>query len=398
MRSARRTLIKVKVSRRTSARLGLLRLAARGLAPAIGKPPACIARVLLLRPDHVGDVLLTAPAVALIRASLPAAHLTYVVGPWSVEAARYGPAVDRLRTLAFPGFARRGNVNVLAPYVLLAREAARLRRERFDLAIVLRPDHWWGALLAMAAGIPIRVGGNTPEASPLLTHTQPTAVGKHAVEQSLDMARMALHAAGVVPAEVATVQSFAVGDSAREAAEEFWTSKGLHGKRVVAIQPNAGAPLKSWPIAHWALLADGIANLGVAVLLTGAPTDRPILKEIESRMARPPTALACGQPLNISAALYQRCVLLVGPDGGAAHLAAAVGTPTLRLYGPAPVEVFGPWPPRSDQRVLVGHGLACVPCGHLESPPCGATTLPACMLALGVEDVLNAVKAQLDQG
>ena len=354
--------------------------------------------MLLLRPDHVGDVLLTAPAVALIRASLPAADLTYVVGPWSVEAARYGPAVDSLRTLAFPGFARRGNVNVLAPYVLLAREAARLRRERFDLAIVLRPDHWWGALLAMAAGIPIRVGGDTRETSPLLTHIQPTAVGKHAVEQAMDMARMALQVAGVVPADVATVQSFAVGDSAREAADEFWMSKGLHGKRVVAIQPNAGAPLKSWPVQHWVQLADGISNLGEAVLLTGAPTDLPILKEIESRMARPPAAVACGQPLNTSAAIYARCALLVGPDGGAAHLAAAVGTPTVRLYGPEPLDTFGPWPPRSDQRVLVGQGLACVPCGHLESPPCGATTLPACMLALGVEDVLEAVKAQLDQG
>jgi len=115
-------------------------------------------------------------------------------------------------------------------------------------------------------------------------------------------------------------------------------------------------------------------------------------------MTNEPVAVACGQPLNTSAALYQRCALLVSPDSGAAHLAAAVGTPTLRLYGPAPVGVFGPWPSRSDQRVLVSDGLACVPCGYLESPPCGATTLPACMLALGVEEVLKAVRAQLDQG
>ena len=120
-------------------------------------------------------------------------------------------------------------------------------------------------------------------------------------------------------------------------------------------------------------------------------------RAIAERMTRPPAAVACGQPLDVSAALYERCELLVGPDSGAAHLAAAVGTPTLRLYGPEPVELFGPWPPRSDQRVLVDRALACVPCGHLASPPCGATTLPACMLALGVADVLKAVKAQLAQ-
>ena len=127
--------------------------------------------------------------------------------------------------------------------------------------------------------------------------------------------------------------------------------------------------------------------------------DRAEVEEIALRMTNNSVAIACGQPLNTSAALYQRCALLVGPDSGAAHLAAAVGTPTVRLYGPAPVDVFGPWPPHAkDQRVLVAHELACVPCGHLESPPCGATTLPACMLALGVEDVLKAVKAQLHQG
>ncbi len=351
-----------------------------------------------MRPDHVGDVLLTAPAVALLRASLPAAELTYVVGPWSVEAARHGPAVDNLRTLAYPGFARRRNANLLMPYALLAREAARLRRERFDLAVVFRPDHWWGALLAMAAGIPVRVGGDTPETEPLRTHTQPPTADKHAAEQTLALARLALHAVGVPPADRQSAKSFRVSDSAKQTAAEFWQRHGLIGKPVVAIQPSAGAPLKSWPVERWATLADRLAEQGLAVLLAGAPADVGLLQEIAARMMQPGAAVACGQALDTSAALYQRCALLVGPDSGAAHLAAAVGTPTLRLYGPAPVEVFGPWPPRPDQHVLVGHGLTCIPCGYLEAPPCGATTLPACLLALSVEDVLSVVKAQLDQG
>jgi heptosyltransferase-2/heptosyltransferase-3 len=375
-----------------------LRLAARALSTAIDKPRPRPGRVLLLRPDHVGDVLMTAPAVALMRASLPAAHLTYVVGPWGLEAARHGPAVDSLGALAYPGFSRRRNANLLAPYVLLGREAARLRRERFDLAVVLRPDHWWGALLAMAAGIPIRVGSDTPETSPLLTHSQPLAAAKHAVEQSLGLARLALDAYGVEPAPLQSFQSFTISGEARRAADEFWKRQGLDGQRVVAIQPNAGAPLKSWPVERWAGLADGLVDRGCAVLLVGAPTDLRLIRQIQARITHARITVACGQSLDVSAALYRRCALLVGPDSGAAHLAAAVGTPTVRLYGPAPVDVFGPWPPRADQRALLGPGLACVPCGHLESPPCGATSLPACLLALGVEDVLKAVRAQLDQG
>ena len=123
----------------------------------------------------------------------------------------------------------------------------------------------------------------------------------------------------------------------------------------------------------------------------GGPEDGRLLAAVQARMAHAPVPTAFGQPLGVTAAMYQRCALLVGLDGGGAHLAAAVGTPTLRLYGPAPSSVFGPWPPgQPHQRVLAADGLACVPCGHLEAPPCGATTLPACMLALGVDDVLEA--------
>ena len=70
--------------------------------------------------------MLTAPAIGLLRASLPDARLTYLVGPWSGAAARNGPPVDEIRTLDFPGFTRRANANLLAPYLLLARTCAEL--------------------------------------------------------------------------------------------------------------------------------------------------------------------------------------------------------------------------------------------------------------------------------
>ncbi len=216
--------------------------------------------------------------------------------------------------------------------------------------------------------------------------------------QSLELARWALRAAGVKPAEMVNQPSFAIGEAARRAAEEFWVTHGLAGKRVVVLQPGAGAVLKSWPIEHWAQLAEAIVKEETSVVLAGAPADLSILREIEERVTSATIVIACGQPLDVSAAIYARCALLVGPDSGAAHLAAAMGTPTVRLYGPAPPDTFGPWPPHGDQRVLVTRDLPCVPCGHLESPPCGATTLPACMLALSVADVLKAVRAQMGQG
>jgi heptosyltransferase-2/heptosyltransferase-3 len=383
--------------RRNSLRLRLLRLAARCLpARAPGATPP--SRVLLLRPDHIGDVLLTAPAVGLLRASLPAAQLTYVVGPWSLEAARHGPAVDRLAPLAYPGFSRRPNANVVDPYLVLAREAARLRREAYDLSVVFRPDHWWGALLTLAAGIPLRVGGRVPETEPLLSHTHLAAPLEHWAEQALNVARLALTVSGASAQAHGAVTAFAVSSAARAEAAAFWQRHALDDQTVIAVQPSAGAPLKSWPVDRWARLADALVERQHAVVLVGGPADRGLLEQIRARMLRQPAASTHGQSLDASAALYERCALLVGLDGGAAHLAGAVGTPTVRLYGPTAREIFGPWPSRSDQHVVITRALQCVPCGHLQDPPCGATSLPACLLALGVDDVLNTVEQQVRQG
>ncbi|HEX8968482.1 MAG TPA: glycosyltransferase family 9 protein [Chloroflexota bacterium] len=341
-------------------------------------------------------MLLTTPAVALLRASLPDAHLVYVVGPWSAEVARAGPPVDEVRTLAYPGFTRRPRANILAPYLLLAREAARLRREGYDLAVVFRPDHWWGALLSLAAGAPLRIGGHGAETTPLLTHTSRLAGDEHAAERALAMAHLALQAVGVPSAQPETRPIFEVTRAAQAEAEAFWARHRLDRGTVVALHPNAGARLKSWPTPNWARLADALMARGLGVLLTGAPGDGPLLRSIAALMARPPE-LAFGQSLNPSAALYARCALVITVDSGAGHLAAAVGTPTVRLYGPAPANVFGPWPPTADQHLLVADALECVPCGHVESPPCGAMTEPACMLALSVEQVLDRVRAQLPE-
>ncbi len=364
-------------------------------------------RVLLLRPDHVGDVLLSAPAVALLRAGMPHAEITYLVGPWAREAAEHGPRVDRVRTLAYPGFTRAANVHVLAPYALLVREALKLRRKRFDLAVVLRPDHWWGALLCLVAGIPVRVGAMTPETAPILTHTVRVGANEHWAAQARALAKLALDitedkhridddtdVGGPGDGE-ATL--FRVSDLARSEAAALWARYALDGRRVVAIQPTAGALLKSWPISNWARVADCLAADGYAVVLTGAPEDGGLLTRIGAQTRQQPAALLSGQSLQDSAAIFERCALVIGLDGGAAHLAAAVGTPTVRLYGPASTEIYAPFPERADQLVLSAN-LACVPCGHLEAPPCGARTLPACLLAISVDDVVKLARGQLSPG
>src|SRR5215216_3376438 len=132
-------------------RAGLRLLGLRAIARVLpstrsARSTATRPRLLLIRPDHLGDVLLTSPAIAALRQAVPHSRLTLLVGSGSAEVARRGAAVDEILTCDFPGFTRRSKRHPIDPYLLLLREAGRLRGW-YDLAVVVRPDHGWGALL-----------------------------------------------------------------------------------------------------------------------------------------------------------------------------------------------------------------------------------------------------------
>jgi ADP-heptose:LPS heptosyltransferase len=182
--------------------------------------------------------------------------------------------------------------------------------------------------------------------------------------------------------------SFSISAEETQTADRLISQHGVGGRKIVAIQPSAGAELKSWPVERWARVGDLLAAAGVDVVLIGGPDDAALLAAVTAKMRSRPRAALHGQSVGVSAATYARCALLIGSDGGGAHLAAAVGTPTVRIYGPAPPHNFGPWPPRDTQQVVMTDRLRCVPCGALENPPCGAERLPACMLAVAENDVL----------
>lgn len=372
---------------RDAARELLLRAAGLALPPVEERPLPPEPRVLLIRPDHLGDVLLTAPAVGLLERSLPRTQLTYLVSKGSAEVAQHGVQRADVRTTDFPGFARLRNRHPLAPYRHLAILAATLRREQLDAAVVFRPDHWWGALLARAAGIPRRFGFSTRLTTPSLTAVLPVQRHTHAAEESLRLARYVVDALGGTPLP-GTQPLFALSADDRRRAAAVLSSLGVPAERLVLLHASAGAPLKSWPVDRWALLVRSLRGAGCTPLLSGGPGDGPLLDAITQQAG--PTARLEGQSLGVLGAVLERCQLAVGPDNGPLHIAAAVGTPTVRLYGPAPVARFGPWPGEPSQRALVTDRLPCVPCGNLVDPPCQAAVEPPCMLALRVESVLAA--------
>jgi len=107
-------------------------------------------RILLIRPDYLGDLVLTTPVLSALKTAVPDAHLTMMVGPWSAEVVERHPPIDRLVLCSFPGV-RGAHKKSLRPLLLL-RTARRLWREHYDLAVNLRLKSWWiSAVIYLAA-------------------------------------------------------------------------------------------------------------------------------------------------------------------------------------------------------------------------------------------------------
>src|SRR5438552_8661892 len=140
---ARTALIRVMYTRRAAANASARR------QPRDGE----VQRILVIRPDHLGDLLFATPALSRLRYAFPDAYINGLAGPWGRAMWEDNPCLDSLDTLPFPGIGGHHRGGRLGPYALLGRAARRTAHERYDLGIVLRFDHWWGAALLWASAI-----------------------------------------------------------------------------------------------------------------------------------------------------------------------------------------------------------------------------------------------------
>lgn len=373
--------------RRRLRRIGLRLTGGLYARPAARPAPRSL---LLIRPDHLGDLLFLTPALHMLRRALPAARITLLAGPWAAEAVHQNADLDEVRLLPFPGFERRPKESAWAPYRLLRAEARRLRGAGYDTAVVLRFDHWWGAWLAAAAGIPRRIGYDLPDVRPFLTRRVPYRPGRHEVLQNAGLLAELIGGPAAEPGPT----RFFVMERDRAHVASWLAGQGVAAdSRVAAIHPGAGATVKQWPTGHWAAIAERLTAAGLRVVLTGGEGERGLTAAVAAATAAPVIDAAGQTTLGQLAALYERCALVLGSDSGPLHLAVAVDAPTVHLYGPAPAAKFGPWGDPA-RHVVLSTPFPCAPCDRLDWP---AAVLPQhqCMAAIGVEAVWAAAAALL---
>lgn len=351
--------------------------------------------MLLIRPDHLGDVLLTTPAVGALRKALPHAHLAMMVGPWSKEVTERDPLLDELLVCPCPGFTRAPKGSHLAPYSLLWETASRVRRERYDAALMMRKDHWWGAGLAALAGIPVRVGCSVPECAPFLTHSIELQARSHWVEQGMKVVERLLGVwqVGETSNQQRLPLRFPVADDENRDAGKLLAEMGLDDDGAVVLHPGAGSPIKLWAEERWVALGIALVDWGLKVVVTGSKAEAAAAERI-AREIPGGRSIAGRTGLGVLAAFYRKCRLVVGVDSGPLHLAVAVGAPTVHLFGPADPAIYGPWGDQHRHRVVIASFVK--PCGRLDLAPTEGG-IPPCMEGITVEMVLEECERLLSK-
>ena len=361
-----------------------------------GRPGRPAPRVLIARPDHLGDVLLTLPAAVALRSALPAARISYLVAPSMAAVPQRCPAVDETRTAPFPPPTAPPRPPGWTDVV--AREAPGLRG-RFDVALLPRLDDPWSGALVAAAGIPIRLGYASAPTRPYLTHGMPVPARRHVARLALDLVPAALAALGLADGPGATARGepaapclVTTPDDDAEAEALLAASGDGQNRRPIVLHAGSGWPLKNWPPARWGALAGELARrYGTAPLVVGGPREGELVDAVVAASGGRARGVAGTLSLGGLTALQRRARLVIATDSGPLHLAALVGAPVVGLYGPADPAEFGPWCPPHRQRV-VRVDLPCSPCRTLVAPACGARVEPACVRGITVDGVLAAAE------
>lgn len=358
------------------------------LARATPRPPKAPAdRLLIFQPDHLGDILLSEPAVRFLRDALPDTELIAVVGPWSAEIVTMAWPVDRVVSVEYPGFTRRsGRRSLLSPYQLLHQEMRRLQDVEAADAVVLRDDAWWAAWLAYGSvGGQIVTGSDNRSAS-FATSTPETPPPIHRTAVAMQIAGNYLAVRGLSPSLTGWDMSPRL-----LAPLEARSSPDLEAAPPIVIHPGSGAPVKLWTVDAWRTLVRRLDN--VNIVLTGSQGEVELCQAVASGFEHA-TVVAGKTSLLELTILLDNAVVAIGTDNGPMHLAGALGTPTVRLFGPSNPDRYGPWPGTPGQ-VVISAGWICPRCEDLSlerNMGCG------CMAAITPDQVLVATRSLLSHG
>jgi len=344
-----------------------------------------VREVLVLRLDRIGDVVMSLSALAELRAALPQARIRLAVGAWSEGIAKSAP-VDEILIWSAPWVGRPSEG--AASFASLASAARALRKTPLDLAIDLQGDVRASILMSLT-GARARVGYANTGGGYLLTHVV-------ALDETISWLEQNRRA---VAAAVGTSPRTAHDPLTREDrrfAEDLLRKLHLDERRpLVGLHPSGGRRVKQWDVARWAEVALRLQQqFGATLVVTGSEADRPLAAILAKALPRKPIDLTGRLGVRETLAVIARLDLFLSPDTGPMHMACAVGTPSVSVFGPSdPARYFsGGSGAAGTRHVVVRAELWCSPCNLIRKPPqeCAGPEPPECLRLVTADDVYAA--------
>ena len=319
-----------------------------------GVEPETLQRILLVRLDNLGDVLLTTPAFRAVRRALPAAHLSLLAGPAGCKVGRLNPDIDETILYHAP------NEDV---YLQLPQDPQReisavetLRERGFDATIIFtsyKQSALPAAYLCYLAGIPIRAAGTFEGPGSLLTHRHryiETVPPKHESLRGLELTDFL----GFPPGEPEMVL-VPREDDEENAARLLERHEIGH---FALVHPGASASSRIYPAERYKKVVEELAVQGdLPVFVTGGQGEEELAREVAGSAGIP---LGGDTGFGEFAALVGRATVVVTNNTGTTHMASALKRPVVTVFaGTNPREQWGPW--RTPNRLLT-HPVPCAPC------------------------------------
>ena len=301
--------------------------------------------VLIIKLRYIGDVLLATPTVRAIKAARPDVRVTMMVNRGTEDVLSGNPDLDEIMVL---------NTGSLASQW---RFIAGLRRRRFDTVIDLT-DGDRSAFLSWISGAPVRIGFNDDHRWRGRCYTQvlQSVPGvQHRIDRDLDALKpLNIQAGSKDPLLRLTSEEM-------NSADQLLDQLGVQRSQpIVVLQPGARYWFKAWPPERFAELADQLTTQhGCQVLIGGSNQDIDLAQQIRQKAKSQPIVMAGQTTIKQFAAIAKKSVLFVGSDSGAMHIASAVGTPVVALFGPSSLREWGP---RGGPVEVLYKGLDCRIC------------------------------------
>ncbi len=317
--------------------------------PAVHSPR----RILLVNLAHIGDLVLTLPAVASLRRAHPRSHLAMMVGPWSEGVVHGYPHLDDVLVLRAPWWDRdRGRSHLALSTVLQMRSM--IRRGQFD-AVINFKSFFQENLAAALARVSVRIGYGIYGGGFLHTALRPFPWGAHAVHQHQLLAT-ALGAPATPPRIELSISIRAIDE---QAALEVL---GSHSGPWIGMHLGSGVPSKQWALERFVELADRLTlRHGAEIVLVGGSEEAELAQRFTAGVRKPPRNAVGRTGVLATAALLRRCRAFVGSDSAPAHLAAAVGTPTVAIF--SGTNRAAEWHPWGNAVEVLQEWPDCAPCG-----------------------------------